>query len=408
MQNNTLSPSSQEASPSMNYLTLTSIQAGIYICTSAIMAGHILLTNIGLKGAVIGIILGSLILWALGLIFAKLAVLSKEVLIELVMNYFGKRVAQICGLSFAISLMGWFAVQLELMSHSIHFIYPSLSIGLCNLFLGSLIILNVVKGINWIGRFADLSVPLIIGVMGYTLFLIYDPLLPMPDSEISFSGIFMVIAFSIAGVIDTPTYFAKSKSKQDAYIAITLVYLILLPFLAFMGLALALYTGVDDFTQALMLLGGKFWQFFVMLFIVLSGWTTNNGNLYSAAVAISPCWQTSPNRRTCLLGVSGIALASLGVIHRFYDLLDIMSIAVACVGAALMGRFIMNHLRYQPLQKKEHKIYTLIILVAACIGFLSCMKLIHLSSFAFMNSLLVALILIVFHEGAKKCLAKSI
>lgn len=392
----------------LSFITLTTIQAGIYICISAIMAGYTLFTSVGFQGSIIGIIIGSIVLWLLGLVFARLAVIKRKVLIELVADYFGKSCSQICGVALCISLIGWFAIQLELMSTSINFIYPFIPIWLSNVLLGSLIVYNVAQGMKSIGKFADFTVPFLLLMIIYITFQVYNPAQELPTSLVTFKGIFLIIAFSIVGIIDAPTYFCASKSQKDAYIATTIVYLIILPFMAIAGIVIALFTNTDDFIKAIMILGGEKWQISVMLFIVLAGWTTNNGNLYSASIAANAIIKSSHIKRTWVLGSIGVLLSCIGVIANFYETLDAMNIIATSLGAAIINKFLLNKLNYIPLNNTDQKVYLSIIAFSIIVGFISHLKWLHLTDFSFMNSFYITSILVVFYEGIKRWQQKLI
>lgn len=382
----------------LNYARLAAIQTGIYIGVSAVMAGHALCRNVGFYGALVAIIVGSSVLCAFSMLLANLAVKSRKILIELIEVYFGRAVAQFSGLGFAIALIGWFALQLELMSHAVYFLYPSIPLLAYQFLFGSCVTISVLKGLNVIGRLANWCVPIAISIMIYTLYSIYDATTPTFPSEINFAGILMVISFSIIGVIDTPTYFVNSRIIKDAYIAIAIVYLLLLPFLAFVGVALASYTNVDDFVKGLMMLGGGIWQFFIILFIVFSGWTANNGNLYSAALAIAPVYTINNNLRILILGCVGVGIAWAGVLSNFYTFINTIIIIVIAVGGALIARFMADHFVYKPRNHKNPKIYVLILIISSLIGFLSSLDVFELGQLTFIYTFLTSLSLIFLYE----------
>lgn len=329
-----------------NFFTLISIQTGIYVCVSAIMVGYILLTRFGLYAALVSLAVGSLFLWISALILARLSYLRKKVFIDLISDYFGKRGAQICGIAFSISLMGWFAIQLEMISQAMNNFAPQVPVFLGNIVFGILITWNVLRGIKSIGRLADFSMPFLIGTMILIFMRSYhtDIDLNIHAAAIQdyyyLGSISFVIAASIGGVIDTPTYFCESKSQKDSYIAVTLVYLIILPLITIFGMFLGLFTGKGDFVQAIMSLGGSTWQLVMLCFLFFAGWTTNNGNLYSASLAMAPCFQLSYKTRTLLLGFMGICLASLQIVEHFVEAVSVISIMIGSLGASLLVRFV--------------------------------------------------------------------
>ncbi len=377
----------------LNWKDLTSIQAGVYICVPAIMAGHFLYNKFGLLGSLIGIFYGSILLWGVGLIFAKMSVYHKKVLVDLVALYFGNTGAKIGGLAFAISLMGWFSLQMEMMTTSITASFPQVDGWLINLILSVLIIINVLYGMEGMKKISNISVPFLIGMMAYVVCKIYNPNQALQFSNWDFLGIPMVISFSIAGIVDAPTYFCNSKSIKDSYIATTLVYLLLLPFMALVGVFIATYSSEPNFIAALHAIGGKNWGIAISLFVVLAGWTTNNGNLYSASIAIAPCVGSASFRtRTIALGLIGFLITFLNGLENLENFLGAICIIVGALGAALFARFSFYKFSYLPLMGNEQNFYQILMVAATTFGICAQLQLLKLTGFGFLDSFLITLI----------------
>ena len=393
----------------LNWKELTSIQAGIYICVPAVMAGHFLCHSFGFKGSLLSIICGSLILWAVGLAFAKMSVYHKMVLVNLVKLYFGSNGAKIGGVAFAVSLMGWFALQMEMMTTSITTIFPQIDGWFINLILSVLITVNVLCGMDGMKKISNLSVPFLICMMAYIIYRIYDPLKSIGPSSWDFLGIPMVISFSIAGIVDAPTYFCNSRSLKDSYIATSIVYLLLLPFMAFVGVFIASYSIENNFISAIHSIGGSGWGIAVSLFIVLAGWTTNNGNLYSASIAIAPCSDSlSFEKRSVMLGVLGFLMTFFHGLENLENFLCAICIVVGALGAALFARFSFYRFVYNPLSIKEQQFYQILMVIATILGIFAQLKILTLTGFGFLDSFLITLSCGFIYEWRMKCQKKSI
>jgi cytosine permease len=395
-----------------NFFTLTSIQTGIYVCVSAIMVGHILLTKFGLHTALISLAIGSMFLWISALIFARISFLRKKVLVDLVSDYFGKRGAQVCGVAFAASLLGWFAIQLEMISKGVHNLFPQIPVLLGDIVFGALITFNVLRGIKSIGRLADFSMPFLLCTMIFIFIRSYSPDIHLqlhaiaPKAYDYLGAISFIIAASIGGVIDTPTYFCESRSQRDSYIAVTLVYVIILPLITMMGIFLGICTGVDDFILSIMSLGGSTWKMMMLIFLIIAGWTTNNGNLYSACVALGPCCKSLYKTRVLCLGFAGIGLAYLEIVEHFVEGVGAMSIMIGALGAGLLVRFISTQCLDILPNKIEQKRYIFMILLGSSIGFLNVLGVFNLTESGFLDAFLVTAVAAFLYEVGKKCITK--
>jgi cytosine permease len=384
----------------IGFFTLTSIQAGIYICVSAIMAGHILYRDVGFNGALTGILMGSFILWLLSLVFVKISVERPKVLIEIVQELFGERGAKICGLAMGISLVGWFAIQTEIMAVGINSVYSFIDKYLWIALFGAIVTLNVMKGMDLIGRLADFIVPILLIIMTIAAFRVYRPEVIIPDSNYSGTGIICIIAFSLAGVIDIPTYFCASKSAKDGYIATSIIYLLILPAMAGLGLIFACYSNQDDFVQGLLTLGTGSWQICVVAFILFAGWTTNNGNLYSASLAIKPLSSLKDNTRTFLLGIVGSTVAFTGLLENFIQALSIMGIVMAALGGAMISYFVSCNFKYKIPSFSKQYYYQAFIVFGTLLGAISEAGWLTISTFGFLDSFLYTSFFALFYEGA--------
>lgn len=385
----------------IGFFTLTAIQAGIYICMSSIMAGHMIYKDVGMKGAFLGVIFGSFLLWLLSMIFVKLSLQRPIPLIDITQEYFGNQGAKICGFAMAISLVGWFALQTEIIAKSIYYIMPQLPKEFWIVVLSALVIVNVIKGMNWIGRVADFSVPFLLLIMIIAAFKLYDPTALIPDSEWSGRGILLVMALSLAGVIDIPTYFCVAKGSKDAFAAVSVIYLILLPAMAFLGILFGWLSRAQDFVTGLLGLGGPFWQCCLIIFIILAGWTTNNGNLYSASIALKPCTSLTHNKRILLAGIAGGLAALSGVIDRFVEVLSGMSIVLASLGAAILICFCAAQLKYIKQAENVRRFYVISIVIGSVIGIVSQFTSLKLTQFGFMDSFIATSLGLIVYEGMR-------
>lgn len=142
-----------------NWATLTSIQAGIYVCASALMTGVVLMKSYGLLTALASLVVGSIITWVLSMVFVHMGVSTRQPLIELINHALGRFGTLVSGVAFGISLVGWFAIQLNLMSHVLEVFLPMVSPLILKGALGAVFTLTVFRGMRSIAVIADFSTP---------------------------------------------------------------------------------------------------------------------------------------------------------------------------------------------------------------------------------------------------------
>src|SRR5689334_4893361 len=95
---------------------LSSIQLGGIICLPVFMIGQTLSQTYGFTSAVASILLGNAILLFLGLAAAKMSHEKRKTTMENAVDFFGERGVAFFALSLSLSLLGWFAIQLNMMA----------------------------------------------------------------------------------------------------------------------------------------------------------------------------------------------------------------------------------------------------------------------------------------------------
>lgn len=398
-----------------NWWQLTAIQVGIIICLPAIMVGHVLYKQAGLEAALGGLFGGSLLLWGLALLSLKLCLQRPAVIMEIAEVYMGKNGQKLCGLAFACSLCGWFAIQLNLMSQTVYvflvsinvasFIYPWI-ITVC---LGLLITLLVSRGIKMIGIFANIALPLMIFTLAYVVYtLVENPLessIMQKRWNLSFAPIALMISSKLAGLVNLPTYYRYAYSSKDAYISVSLVYLFFLPLVGVVGVILAIFAPSLSLIEAITQSGNDFFELWAVIFLVFAGWTTNNGNLFSGAMALS-CFtyqKISEKKLILILGGIGTSFACLDILENFQMILNAMGIIVGSMGMLIWTKFIINKFKIRNYTKNEQQISQIIVMTSALFGFCSLFKLFPFSQYAFLDAMTLSFLATLLIEGVNQC-----
>jgi purine-cytosine permease-like protein len=371
-----------------NWVTLTSVQAGIYICTSALMTGVVLLRSYGLLTALLSLAVGCTFVWLLSIVFTHMGVTTRKPLISLIEDSLGSFGSHIGGMAFGISLVGWFAIQLNLMSQGLQPFFSTLSPWFIKTILGFFLTVSVIKGMRSISLVADLSMPFMLGIMIYILCVSFKECCFPPLGNFGLAGVPLVIMSALAGIIDSPTYYCFAKNHKHAQISIAVVSLGIMPFIALTGLFLSMLSPGKDLIPALMDLGGDTWKVILALFLILAGWTTNNGNLYSASVAFQGIPMSFP-KRTFLLGSMGTLLSFFPLLQHYEIVLSMMSIVLASFGALLLVFYLYGN-NGPSLFGHQKVIIYMIIGLGSFVGFVAEGQFITLTGFGFLDAFLIS------------------
>lgn len=329
-----------------NWKQLSSIQVGGVICLPVIVVGQALAKTYGLASALLAIVFGNVVLLALSIVAALMSHNRKLNTIENASASFGSRGAVFFACVLALSLLCWYGIQLNLMGIALLDLLGLHAAGLnyvgANVALGIMMTYVSLYGLTALNRLSDLSLPVLIATLIYALLLPADKPSSYDASQLEFSGISMVVATAIAAIIDLPTYFRHARSREDAVVSALIVFGVAIPAIELVGVYLG---AVREGDSVIDLLKGShpLWNSWVALFVLLAGWTTNNTNLYSAAVGlefIKP--GTTYRSRAWFVGLAGTALACCNLLDNLELLLELLGIGIGSMGAVVLLCYLLK------------------------------------------------------------------
>jgi cytosine permease len=327
-----------------NWMQLASVQIGGAICLPVFVIGHTLAKTYGTFSAIIGLFFGNLTLLLIGSVVAMSSTSIRKSTAEFAVDLFGDQGKYFFSAAMVLSMMGWFAIQLNVMTLSFQEVIESDFVILENLFLGFLITLAGIRGIKGLTTLANMSIPILIFTIAYALYDVNEtPLAAVGENELlTFSGISLVIACGIGAVVDLPTFFRLAKSKKDSLIAAIILFGLILPLIEGIGVYLFAHSQGDNIISLLASPASpKLWKLWVILFLLLAGWTTNNANLYSASVSLKTMMpKVSELKRTVLLGCVGTILSCFNFLDNLVLVLDMIGIVLVSMGAIMILHFL--------------------------------------------------------------------
>lgn len=334
---------------------LLSIQTGGTICLPVIMVGGLVYQKCGWLAALLSVGLGNLFLLIIGYLLASMSTYRPQSTVEHAVSYFGNRGKLLFASLMMLSMLGWFGIQLNVMSLSCEQLLNILGISIPYLFLniGIGVIISGVMcfGMKAMTGLSYFSAPLLGLTLLYATFS-SKGIIPLADSlTISWiGGGALIIGANIAAVIDLPTFFRHAKSSKDAKICILLLYGLVVPFIEIAGVYLSAITGRSSILDVLQTGHGPLWLTWISCFVFLSGWATNNTNLYSSVTSShSLTGKCNSVVRTLLLGTIGTTIACLNPLGNIENVLDFLGITIGGMGSVILANYLLekNSLKYK-------------------------------------------------------------
>jgi purine-cytosine permease-like protein len=330
-----------------NWRQLSSIQIGGVICLPVVMIGHILSQTYGFFSAVISIFIGNALLVLLGLVSAKMSYEKGKTTVENAQDYFGEKGVAFFSIAMAVSLTGWFAIQLNVMSLGVLELFsmqhPSpVTVFALNVLLGLLITGSLLYGMKGLNTLANISLPILIFTLVYALFTMEDSV-EVPVKVFSLAGVSPVIAMAIACIIDLPTYFRHARTSKDGMISIVIIFGAALPLLEILGVYLASGIAQGTILDVLSRNNSTLWNMWIALFLILAGWTTNNLNLYSTIICLESIFKKSSRLTLTLVGgAGGTLLSCMNLLDHLEIVLEFIGILVTSMGAVIITRYFID------------------------------------------------------------------
>ncbi len=332
-----------------SWLQLLSIQAGGTLCLPVIMVGQLICQKFGWSAALLALGLGNVFLLVIGYFLASLSTERPQSTVEHAASYFGNQGRFLFAVLMIVSMLGWFGIQLNVMSLSVDqlltmigFAIPSLYLNVgIGIALSSVMCLGM-RAMKWMSNF---SAPLLGLTLLYAVFFTSGSLpMAIPFAMTWLGGVSLIIGANIAAVIDLPTFFRFAKSKKDARICILLLYGLIVPLIEAVGIYLTAVTGGDSILGVLQAGHGLLWMVWVSSFVLLSGWATNNANLFSAITSsFSLPGKWTSILRTLGLGAIGTAIACFNPLGNMEGVLDLLGITIGGMGAVILSNYLFGN-----------------------------------------------------------------
>lgn len=269
----------------------------------------------------------------------------------------GRYGALLVSLIIAISLFGWFGVQLDLFGSSLYTVIDSVFNLQINkiwlvIFGGILMTVTSMIGYKAIEKLSIIAVPLLaILLIGSAIIVLKNYNIseliaaPLTGEAITVgAGISIVIGSVATGIIIAPDFSRYSRSSKDTLIASLLSYFVGYSIVLNLAVFLAKATFEVDVVAIMIGIG---WGTGAMLVLILAQWTTNNTNLYSSSLAFSAIFKSIPKYIiTIFAGIIGTLFAVSGIYQNFIPFLSVLSIMIPPIGGIYVADFLVRHKKY--------------------------------------------------------------
>ena len=351
------------------------------------------------------LLVGAIILTLLGCLTGAIGASTRLSSYMLNRVAFGRQGAALVNLAFAVSLLGWFGVNIDLFSGAVlrladELFQVSLPAWPVELFAGTVMTMTTVFGFRAIHLLSTLLVPVLVLV---TVQLIWgsvavaplDELMTRTSAEqISFGdGVSSVVGAVIVGAVILPDITRFIRNWKGAIYAVVITYFFIDLIVTGAG-ALAATALQDDDLLNIMVTLGIGWAAFAI--VIFGSWVLNSLNLYSTMLSVESTVPKLNNRLLILVtGILGTAAAFFNILDYFLDFLFYLAIVfVPVAGLIAVDYLLVRRPAYHDQREACETNLRTSALVAwalgACVALVGSWEWVTLTGIAAIDAMLVA------------------
>ncbi len=293
-----------------NFWQLTCIQSASQ-SIPGLLVGGILSRQYGPKTAILSICVGNLILWMIGLGVISMAFKERKNAVENVRGFLGKGSSIAMAVILILAFLSWYMLEIH---SSIEAIAPlfhlnsNLDLTIFGGVFGVIIAFISIGGIRLIRHITVFSFPFLICFVLYQIFTSDLTIIESSHWGLSFTAIITIVAITLPGTVNLPTFFRHSHSRADSFLAITLIAFFFVLFQIF-SIFTNMSTPIDLLFGHEALSKTALYPFIVLMFVILLSISLNLINIYFASAGLELiCPGLAGGKGNLVVGLIGTAI----------------------------------------------------------------------------------------------------
>ncbi|WP_068546968.1 purine-cytosine permease family protein [Thalassotalea crassostreae] len=333
--NNEFEHAEVKATDLVSWPRIAAVSAMVSFSLPTFVTGLEIYQALTIHDALWALIIGSLILMAIGGAMGTIGARSRLSSYFLVRIAFGNAGAGIVNLAFAISLIGWFGFNIDLFSNAVvqllgaefNIIIPEWPI---DIFAGICMLVTTLYGFRAINILASVMVPVLAIVTGmmfwgaieemtFNQFLSFEKSAALTLGE----GVSAIVGVIIIGAIILPDITRFSKEKRGGVYTVFWSYMVVELFVLFVSVFAATAMQETKILSLMLDLNLGFSAFFI---VIAGSWVLNSLNLYSTTLSVEATFPKWDKRAVIIiLGAIGILAAFMNILDIFIEFLSFLS-----------------------------------------------------------------------------------
>ncbi|MET0533477.1 MAG: cytosine permease [Steroidobacter sp.] len=353
------------------------ILTGFAISLPSFLSSAQIASALGMRNAVLAALLAGVILCLMGCFTAVVSVRTRLTTYLLVQRSFGRGGAALVNIAIALVHFGWFGVNAAFFGDAMvagtqEVLGVSGSFAAFVLIGGILMAITTIYGFRALDRLALIAVPILALILGAVVVIairrhgIVSAPDPTPAEPMSFGiALSALIGGNMLTVAAMPDLTRYIRSARQSVIGMVLSFPVAIPLLTLAAAIPVLATGEIDIMR---LIVGFGLGVPALLVLILSTWTINSANLYSASLSLTATFPgVAQWKFTIAAGVLGSLLAIAGILGAFVSFLLLLGAIIPPIAAI----YVIDALRSRSTHSAVHWPAVVTWVVSASIALLA-------------------------------------
>ncbi|NLY82876.1 MAG: cytosine permease [Clostridiales bacterium] len=335
----------------MSWVSMAFIQAGICVCVPSFLLGALLAESMTVWNAIISGTLGYVIVVAMMTILGHIGSDLGIATCTITQAGLGVKGARyIVSLVFAANLIGWFGINNNVCGAAfsnfcLEVLGLNIPIWVSSVLWGLIMLSTAVFGMSALEKLDKLSIPLLMVIMLVGTYLALskfglDGLNSAPEYSMSFlAGVGLSFNFYAIGAVAPSDFTRFQKTRKDVAKSTIWGVFPMGVFTLVLGILMTKLADNFDISMVLISIG---LPTLGVLALVLSTWTTNSTNAYTAALNLTMAFNIPDNRRrevTAVAGIIGTVLGAVGILDHVEGLLSMMACIACPIGGIMLADY---------------------------------------------------------------------
>ncbi|MBT9182524.1 cytosine permease [Pectobacterium punjabense] len=330
-----------------SWYVIALIWLALGIDISGLFLGSFLSSGLPFSQAVSATLIGSVLLGILAALCANVGYGCGLSTTLLSISVFGRLGGKMIGVFSAVSMVGWFAFQLDFFGVMLQkaLLHYQLEPGRFFVLLFGMVLmtLTAIWGVRALGKLSVLSVPLMLILIVSGIYLAASdhssPTEIVIKNPISLGSAisYVVSIWIVAASIVSPDIARYSRTRKDAMLGSGLGFLLGNSSTILVALILTHMVGSDDLVEIFFSIGLGVSAIVILIF---AQWTTNSSNLISASLGLSVVIRAiSRPILVVVMAFAGLLLAYNGMINNFTQFLSLIGVLISPIAGVYLAEY---------------------------------------------------------------------